>query len=70
MLREMEEDCKQKERQRVDLELNLMEVKESLKKAESGPVTLGTAVDSSLLETASSRLPEVLLNHFTIATTK
>ncbi|KAK1166697.1 actin filament-associated protein 1-like 2 isoform X1 [Acipenser oxyrinchus oxyrinchus] len=58
MLREMEEDCKQKEKQRVDLELNLMEVKESLKKAESGPVTLGTAVDSSLLETASSRLPE------------
>ncbi|XP_058841346.1 actin filament-associated protein 1-like 2 isoform X1 [Acipenser ruthenus] len=58
VLREMEEDCKQKERQRVDLELNLMEVKESLKKAESGPVTLGTAVDSSLLETASSRLPE------------
>ncbi|XP_041124530.1 actin filament-associated protein 1-like 2 isoform X1 [Polyodon spathula] len=56
MLRDMEEDCKQKERQRVDLELNLMEVKESLKKAESGPVTLGTAVDSSLLETA--RLPE------------
>ncbi|KAK6487269.1 actin filament-associated protein 1-like 2 isoform X1 [Huso huso] len=69
MLREMEEDCKQKERQRVDLELNLMEVKESLKKAESGPVTLGTAVDSSLLETASSRLPEAKAATYTALAT-
>ncbi|XP_041117027.1 actin filament-associated protein 1-like 2 [Polyodon spathula] len=67
MLRDIEEGCKQKERQRVDLELNLMEVKESLKKAESGPVTLGTAVDSSLLETA--RLPEAKAATYTAPAT-
>uniref|UniRef100_A0A8D0GLI0 Actin filament-associated protein 1-like 2 n=1 Tax=Sphenodon punctatus TaxID=8508 RepID=A0A8D0GLI0_SPHPU len=53
-LKEIEEECKRKECLRVDLELNLMEVKENLKKAESGPVTLGTAVDTTHLENASN----------------
>ncbi|XP_066549884.1 actin filament-associated protein 1-like 2 isoform X1 [Amia ocellicauda] len=53
-LREMDEECRQEERRRVDLELNLVEVKENLKKAESGPFTLGTTVDSVLLDTVSS----------------
>ncbi|XP_067393138.1 actin filament-associated protein 1-like 2 isoform X2 [Emydura macquarii macquarii] len=55
-LKEIEEQCKKKERQRVDLELNIVAVKENLKKAESGPVTLGTAVDTTHLENASPKI--------------
>ncbi|XP_010083382.1 PREDICTED: actin filament-associated protein 1-like 2, partial [Pterocles gutturalis] len=55
-LKEIEEECKRKESQRVDLELSLVEVKENLKKAESGPVTLGTAVDTTHLENAAPRV--------------
>ncbi|XP_043911756.1 actin filament-associated protein 1-like 2 isoform X2 [Protopterus annectens] len=51
-IKEIDEDCKQKESYRVDLELKLVEVKENLRKAESGPVTLGTAVDATHFETA------------------
>ncbi|XP_036389142.1 actin filament-associated protein 1-like 2 isoform X2 [Megalops cyprinoides] len=50
-LREKEEACREEEKKRVDLELQLVEVKESLKKVEAGPFTLGTAVDSGLLDT-------------------
>lgn len=35
----------------MEVELRLVEVKESLKKVESGPFTLGTTLDSSLQET-------------------
>lgn len=38
------------------MELSLVEVKENLKKAESGPVTLGTAVDTTHLENAAPRV--------------
>lgn len=55
-LKETEEECKKKEDQRVDLELSLMEVKENLRKAEAGPVTLGTAVDTTHLENASPKV--------------
>ncbi|NXK50220.1 AF1L2 protein, partial [Chauna torquata] len=55
-LKEVEEECKKKESQRVDLELSLVEVKENLKKAESGPVTLGTTVDTTHLENAAPRM--------------
>ncbi|NXD22784.1 AF1L2 protein, partial [Spelaeornis formosus] len=54
-LKEIDEECKKKESQRVDLELSLVEVKENLKKAESGPVTLGTAVDTTHLENTAPR---------------
>ncbi|NXY47420.1 AF1L2 protein, partial [Ceuthmochares aereus] len=54
-LKEIEEECKRKESRRVDVELSLVEVKENLKKAESGPVTLGTAVDTTHLENAAPR---------------
>lgn len=40
----------------MDLELSLVEVKENLRKAESGPVTLGTAVDTTHLENASPKV--------------
>ncbi|XP_056324890.1 actin filament-associated protein 1-like 2 isoform X2 [Danio aesculapii] len=49
-LKQMEETCREAERRRVEVELSLMEVKENLRKVESGPFTLGTTVDSSLLE--------------------
>uniref|UniRef100_A0A8D2KT78 Actin filament associated protein 1 like 2 n=1 Tax=Varanus komodoensis TaxID=61221 RepID=A0A8D2KT78_VARKO len=55
-LKEVEEECKRKEDHRVDLELSLVEVKENLRKAESGPVTLGTAVDTTHLENASPKI--------------
>ncbi|XP_075468082.1 actin filament-associated protein 1-like 2 isoform X3 [Ascaphus truei] len=53
-LRGKEEECKEKENHRVDLELNIVEVKENLRKAESGPVTLGTAVDTTHLDISPS----------------
>ncbi|KAJ6669037.1 hypothetical protein lerEdw1_007846 [Lerista edwardsae] len=55
-LKSAEEECKRKEDQRVDLELSLVEVKENLRKAESGPVTLGTAVDTTHLENTSPKI--------------
>lgn len=53
-LRQIEEECKSKENSRVDLELKLVSVKENLKKAESGPVTLGTTVDGSHFDNLNS----------------
>uniref|UniRef100_A0A8C5Q649 Actin filament-associated protein 1-like 2 n=1 Tax=Leptobrachium leishanense TaxID=445787 RepID=A0A8C5Q649_9ANUR len=49
-LKSKDEECKVKESRRVDLELSIVEVKENLKKAELGPVTLGTTVDTTLLD--------------------
>lgn len=44
-LKKVEQDCKQREDERVNLELELTEVKESLKKALSGGVTLGLTIE-------------------------
>ncbi|XP_012879369.1 PREDICTED: actin filament-associated protein 1 [Dipodomys ordii] len=44
-LRRLEEECKQREAERVSLELELTAVKESLKKALAGGVTLGLAIE-------------------------
>lgn len=57
-LKETEEACRVQEQRRVDLELRLVDVKENLKKVEAGPFTLGTAVDSGLLDmvTVSRRM--------------
>uniref|UniRef100_A0A2K6ESK4 Actin filament-associated protein 1-like 2 n=1 Tax=Propithecus coquereli TaxID=379532 RepID=A0A2K6ESK4_PROCO len=54
-LREVDEECRVEESRRVDLELNIVEVKDNLKKAEAGPVTLGTTVDTTHLENVSPR---------------
>ncbi|XP_007520033.2 actin filament-associated protein 1-like 2 isoform X4 [Erinaceus europaeus] len=54
-LKEIDEECRVEESRRVDLELNIMEVKDNLKKAEAGPVTLGTTVDTTHLENSSPR---------------
>ncbi|KAI4872818.1 hypothetical protein NFI96_016137 [Prochilodus magdalenae] len=50
-LKQREEACREAERRRVEVELRLVEVKENLRKVEAGPFTLGTTVDSSLLDT-------------------
>lgn len=57
-LKEMDEECRVEERRRVDLELSIVEVKDNLKKAEAGPVTLGTTVDTTHLENASPRVSQ------------
>ncbi|CAL8241517.1 unnamed protein product [Merluccius merluccius] len=44
-LKKVEEECKQKEEERVTLELERTEVQESLKKALSGGVTLGLTIE-------------------------
>uniref|UniRef100_A0A3Q0S6P0 Actin filament-associated protein 1 n=1 Tax=Amphilophus citrinellus TaxID=61819 RepID=A0A3Q0S6P0_AMPCI len=44
-LKRLEDECKLKEEERVNLELELTEVKESLKKALSGGVTLGLTIE-------------------------
>ncbi|XP_038133606.1 actin filament-associated protein 1 isoform X1 [Cyprinodon tularosa] len=44
-LKKVEDQCKLKEEERVNLELELTEVKESLKKALSGGVTLGLTIE-------------------------
>lgn len=54
-LRQKEEACREAERRRVEVELRLVEVKESLKKVESGPFTLGTTLDSSLQDTPTAK---------------
>ncbi|KAI4900291.1 hypothetical protein NFI96_010562 [Prochilodus magdalenae] len=44
-LKKVEDECKKKEEERVSLELELTEVKESLKKALNGGVTLGLTIE-------------------------
>uniref|UniRef100_A0A6I8R3Y5 Actin filament-associated protein 1-like 2 n=3 Tax=Xenopus tropicalis TaxID=8364 RepID=A0A6I8R3Y5_XENTR len=53
-LRLKEDECKERERDRVDLELKIVEVKENLRKAELGPATLGTTVEPAHLDPAPS----------------
>ncbi|XP_047464894.1 actin filament-associated protein 1-like 2 isoform X2 [Mugil cephalus] len=54
-LKQREEACREAEQRRVEVELRLVEVKESLKKVESGPFTLGTTLDSSLQDTPTPK---------------
>ena len=44
-LKKVEDECKLKEDERVSLELEMTEVKESLKKALNGGVTLGLTIE-------------------------
>lgn len=62
-LREVDEECREEERRRVDLELSIVDVKDNLKKAEAGPVTLGTTVDTIHLESTSPRVSLCLCVH-------
>ncbi|XP_037134620.1 actin filament-associated protein 1-like 2 [Syngnathus acus] len=54
-LKQIEEASREAERRRVEVELRLMEVKESLKKVEAGPFTLGTTLDSNLPDTSTMK---------------
>ncbi|KAJ7984648.1 hypothetical protein DPEC_G00356940 [Dallia pectoralis] len=56
LLKQNEEACREAEHRRVEVELQLMEVKESLRKAEAGPFSLGTTLDSSLLDTPTAKV--------------
>lgn len=58
-LKRMEEACREAEQRRVEVELRLMEVKESLRKVEAGPFTLGTTLDSSLQDGPSPKVAPV-----------
>lgn len=62
--KQKEEECREAERRRVEVELQLMEVKENLKKVESGPFTLGTTLDSSLQESLSVSSTSVIKGAF------
>ncbi|KAI5103321.1 actin filament-associated protein 1-like 2 isoform X5, partial [Silurus meridionalis] len=55
-LKEKEEACREAEKRRVEVELRLVEVRESLRKVEAGPFTLGTTVDSSLLDLPAPKI--------------
>ncbi|XP_038591697.1 actin filament-associated protein 1-like 2 isoform X1 [Micropterus salmoides] len=54
-LKQKEEACREAEQRRVEVELRLVEVNQSLKKVESGPFTLGTTLDSSLQDTPTPK---------------
>lgn len=57
-LKKVEDECKLKEDERVSLELELTEVKESLKKALNGGVTLGLTIEPKM----GSSSPQVWKN--------
>lgn len=56
-LKQKEEACWEAEQRRVEVELRLVEVKESLRKVEAGPFTLGTTLDSSLQDAPTPKAP-------------
>ncbi|XP_078534648.1 actin filament-associated protein 1 isoform X3 [Lissotriton helveticus] len=55
-LKKLEEECKHKESERVSLELEITEVKENLKKALAGGITLGLAIEPKS-ETSNPQSP-------------
>ncbi|XP_069832505.1 actin filament-associated protein 1 isoform X2 [Dendropsophus ebraccatus] len=61
--KKLEEECKVKETERVNLELELTEVKENLKKAMAGGITLGLAIEP---KTGTSRQQSPVLRHRTV----
>ncbi|XP_073503990.1 actin filament-associated protein 1 isoform X4 [Phyllobates terribilis] len=62
-LKKLEEECKVKETERVNLELELTEVKENLKKAMAGGITLGLAIEP---KNGTSRPQSPVLRHRTV----
>ncbi|KAM3938655.1 actin filament-associated protein 1 isoform 3-T3 [Leptodactylus fuscus] len=62
-LKKLEEECKVKEGERVSLELELTEVKENLKKAMAGGITLGLAIEP---KNGTSRPQSPVLRHRTV----
>ncbi|KAM8940120.1 actin filament-associated protein 1 [Pelodytes ibericus] len=62
-LKKLEDECKLKEGERVTMELELTEVKESLKKAMAGGITLGLTIEP---KTGTSRPQSPVLRHRTV----
>uniref|UniRef100_A0A803SUR2 Actin filament-associated protein 1 n=1 Tax=Anolis carolinensis TaxID=28377 RepID=A0A803SUR2_ANOCA len=62
-LKKLEEECKLKESERVSLELELTEVKENLKKALAGGITLGLAIEP---KSGTSTAQSPVLKHQTL----
>ncbi|XP_054841219.1 actin filament-associated protein 1 [Eublepharis macularius] len=62
-LKKLEEECKSKESERVTLELELTEVKENLKKALAGGITLGLAIEP---KSGTSTAQSPVLKHQTL----
>ncbi|XP_068132937.1 actin filament-associated protein 1 isoform X3 [Hyperolius riggenbachi] len=62
-LKKLEDECKLKEGERVNLELEMTEVKESLKKAMAGGITLGLAIEP---KSGTSRSQSPVLRHRTV----
>ncbi|XP_034959315.2 actin filament-associated protein 1 isoform X1 [Zootoca vivipara] len=62
-LKKLEEECKLKESERVTLELELTEVKENLKKALAGGITLGLAIEP---KSGTSTAQSPVLKHRTL----
>ncbi|XP_073430647.1 actin filament-associated protein 1 isoform X3 [Dendrobates tinctorius] len=61
--KKLEEECKVKETERVNLELELTEVKENLKKAMAGGITLGLTIEP---KNGTSRSQSPVLRHRTV----
>lgn len=61
LLKQKDEACREAERRRVEVELQLVEVKENLKKAESGPF-LGTTLDLQDTSKSATLPPSVHLS--------
>ncbi|XP_048460626.1 actin filament-associated protein 1 isoform X1 [Rhincodon typus] len=59
-LKKLEEECKIKETERVNLELELTEVNESLKKALAGGPTLGLTIEPKSSRTSSPQSPVIM----------
>uniref|UniRef100_A0A4W3HZ00 Actin filament-associated protein 1 n=1 Tax=Callorhinchus milii TaxID=7868 RepID=A0A4W3HZ00_CALMI len=59
-LKKLEDECKVKETERVNLELELIEVNESLKKALAGGPTLGLTIEPKSSRTSSPQSPVFL----------
>uniref|UniRef100_S4RQK7 Uncharacterized protein n=1 Tax=Petromyzon marinus TaxID=7757 RepID=S4RQK7_PETMA len=58
-LHKLEDECRTREQERVELELKITEVKESLKKAQAGGPSLGITIDPKVVGSPPLQSPQV-----------
>ncbi|XP_061409037.1 actin filament-associated protein 1-like isoform X1 [Lethenteron reissneri] len=58
-LHKLEDECRMREQERVELELKITEVKESLKKAQAGGPSLGITIDPKVVGSPPIQSPQV-----------
>ncbi|CAM9467576.1 unnamed protein product [Lampetra planeri] len=58
-LHKLEDECRMREQERVELELKITEVKESLKKAQAGGPSLGITIDPKVVGSPPLQSPQV-----------